>query len=298
MGSVPTPWTVPSATRARGRRRGRRRRCPRGPRCRRGRRRSRRRRSPAVDGERVALAGEALGDLGGALALGLLLLRLGRGGRGGRRRGGGGGDDRVLGEGGRGGDADLRALGQRAVGAAEDQRERGPAAVDGDARRVGEQVGAVLRDVADAAPLEREASDAAAVDGLAAGGDRGAAGRGGGHEAVEQVDLAGEARGAGGGALGARGAGDRLRGPDLHAAHVHGLRVVALLVVATGFQRPTSPSEPLDDRRLRASAGRRVAPDVAARTAAARSMERAMSAARILRASVANGRLLAGWMAS
>ena len=61
---------------------------------------------------------------------------------------------------------------------------------------------------------------------------------------------------------------------------------------------PNSPSEPLTTvacARARAGVS---APDVAARTAAARSMERAMSAARILRASVANARLLAGWMAS
>ena len=61
---------------------------------------------------------------------------------------------------------------------------------------------------------------------------------------------------------------------------------------------PKSPSEPLTTvacARARAGVS---APDVAARTAAARSMERAMSAARILRASVANARLLAGWMAS
>src|SRR3954470_3555622 len=212
----------------------------------------------AVDGERVALAGEALGDLGGALALRLLLLGLGGGGRGGRRRGGGDGDDGVLGQGGRGGDADRGALGQRAVGAAEDQREGGLAAVDGDARGVGEEVGAVLRDVADAAPLEREAGDAAAVGGLAAGGERGAARGGGGHEAVEQVDLAREARGAGGGVAGARGAGHGLGGSDLDAAHLHGHRVVGLRVVTPGLQRPEVAQRTSHDRRLRASPGRRV----------------------------------------
>ena len=124
IGSVPTRWTVPSATASTGAPNGAKTSLPSwtpvvgaggaevvgGGRL-------------AVDGERVALAGEALGDLGARLRLGVFFSWLGRGGRGGRRRGGGGGDDRVLGDGGRGGDADLRALGQRAVGAAEDQRE-------------------------------------------------------------------------------------------------------------------------------------------------------------------------------
>ena len=107
----------------------------------------------AVDGEGVALAGEALLDLGGLPALGLLRL-----GRAGVLVGvaGGGGDDGVPRAGVGDRDADLRALRGLARGRRERELERGGPAVDGDAAAVGEQVVAVAADVADAcAPRAR-----------------------------------------------------------------------------------------------------------------------------------------------